>query len=160
MARNLLSSLFKFRPELDRTSSENFLTEAFSHALESDPSALQKWLSFVLQDDECELSSVEVSTRESCEFPNGDSVLYPDMIVRACLTSGERIVLYCEHKWDAPCSDLPPEGRALPFIEAVKFLTPLCPNCHRVLHSKRGGGTFNMDELKKETGGPTGKRSS
>ncbi|HEY9249528.1 MAG: hypothetical protein WC205_08000 [Opitutaceae bacterium] len=45
-------------------------------------------------------------------------------------------------------STLPKEGHAHPFAEAVKFLIPLCPNCHRVLHAKRGGGSFKLDELR------------
>jgi hypothetical protein len=57
-------------------------------------------------------------------------------------------------------STLPTEGRALTFAEAVKYLTPLCPNCHRILHAKQGGGTFTLDELKREVGVPEGKANS
>ena len=46
-------------------------------------------------------------------------------------------------------STLPSEGRALPFADAVKFLTPLCPNCHRILHAKRGGGSFTLEAIRK-----------
>lgn len=42
----------------------------------------------------------------------------------------------------------PPDGKALTFEEAVKHLTPLCPNCHRILHSKPGGGAFTLEELR------------
>lgn len=44
-------------------------------------------------------------------------------------------------------SSYPREGKALPFEEAVKQLAPLCPNCHRVLHAKAGGGSFSVAEL-------------
>jgi predicted HNH restriction endonuclease len=43
----------------------------------------------------------------------------------------------------------PADGKALPFEEAIRHLTPLCPNCHRVLHTKRGGGSFTVEELRR-----------
>jgi hypothetical protein len=57
-------------------------------------------------------------------------------------------------------STYPPDGKALIFDVAVKHLTPLCPNCHRVLHAKRGGGSFTLEEIRKSTRGavvPAGK---
>jgi len=42
----------------------------------------------------------------------------------------------------------PVEGKAMTFEEAVLYLTPLCPNCHRIIHAKKGGGGFSLDELK------------
>ncbi len=45
-------------------------------------------------------------------------------------------------------STYPSDGKALAFEEAVKRLTPLCPNCHRVLHAKADGGSFTLEELK------------
>ncbi len=46
-------------------------------------------------------------------------------------------------------STYPTDGKALTFAEAIIHLTPLCPNCHRVLHAKPGGGTFTLAELQK-----------
>lgn len=46
-------------------------------------------------------------------------------------------------------STYPTDGRALSFEEAIVHLTPLCPNCHRLVHSKRGGGCFTLDELRR-----------
>lgn len=48
-------------------------------------------------------------------------------------------------------STYPLDGKALTFEEAIKHLTPLCPNCHRVLHAKPGGGMFNLEEISKST---------
>ena len=45
-------------------------------------------------------------------------------------------------------STLPADGLALPFADAVKFLTPLCPNCHRILHAKPGGGSFTLQAIR------------
>jgi len=44
-------------------------------------------------------------------------------------------------------------GKALTFDDASKHLTPLCPNCHRVLHAKRGGGLFTLQEIRESTRG-------
>jgi len=30
---------------------------------------------------------------------------------------------------------------------AMKQMAPLCPNCHRVVHARPGGGTFSLEEL-------------
>ena len=57
-------------------------------------------------------------------------------------------------------SQYPADGRALTFEEAIQHLTPLCPNCHRILHAKKGGGAFTLKELKKETVVPEGKANS
>lgn len=45
-------------------------------------------------------------------------------------------------------SQYPAGGRALTFDEAVRHLTPLCPNCHRMSHAKPGGGIFSNNELR------------
>lgn len=45
-------------------------------------------------------------------------------------------------------SEYPNEGRSVTFDEALKELAPLCPNCHRVLHAKPGGGTFTIAQLR------------
>jgi hypothetical protein len=43
---------------------------------------------------------------------------------------------------------LPKKGREQLFAEIVKSLVPLCPNCHRMLHSKGGGGSFTLADLR------------
>lgn len=47
-----------------------------------------------------------------------------------------------------PLSDQPPEGMRLFLQDAIRGLVPLCPCCHRIAHSKLGGGGFTLDELK------------
>ncbi len=57
-------------------------------------------------------------------------------------------------------SSYPKDGKSLSFELAIKHLTPLCPNCHRVLHAKSGGGSFTLEEIIKSTRGavvPAGK---
>jgi len=44
-------------------------------------------------------------------------------------------------------SHAPSGGRRLTYEEAIQRLVPLCPTCHRLAHSKPGGGTFSLPEL-------------
>ncbi len=50
-------------------------------------------------------------------------------------------------------STYPVDGKAITFEVAIKHLTPLCPNCHRVLHAKPGGGSFTLEEIRKSARG-------
>ena len=50
---------------------------------------------------------------------------------------------------DEALHEYPDDGRALSFEEALQFLAPLCPNCHRMLHSKPSGGRYTVSELKR-----------
>lgn len=43
--------------------------------------------------------------------------------------------------------DYPKSGRELTLAQALANLIPLCPNCHRVLESKPGGGCYSVEEL-------------
>ncbi len=43
---------------------------------------------------------------------------------------------------------LPSNGLRLTMREAVQSLAPLCPCCHRISHSRIGGCSFTLDELK------------
>jgi hypothetical protein len=47
-----------------------------------------------------------------------------------------------------PLADAPSEGRLVNLAEAKLLFLPLCPNCHSIAHSKVGGGTFSLDELR------------
>jgi hypothetical protein len=42
----------------------------------------------------------------------------------------------------------PPDGVRLMLHEAVQSLAPLCPCCHRISHSRIGGRSFTLAELK------------
>lgn len=44
-------------------------------------------------------------------------------------------------------SNYPSGGKRFGFTEAIKRLCPLCPNCHRMMHRKEGGGKFSAAEL-------------
>lgn len=37
-------------------------------------------------------------------------------------------------------------------IDPVNDLVPVCPNCHTALHSKKGGGVYTVEELRKKMG--------
>ena len=37
-------------------------------------------------------------------------------------------------------------------IDPVNDLVPVCPNCHTALHSKKGGGVYTVEELKRMMG--------
>lgn len=41
------------------------------------------------------------------------------------------------------------EIRAGHVVDPVNDLVPLCPNCHMAIHSKPGGGTYTVDELRR-----------
>lgn len=47
-----------------------------------------------------------------------------------------------------PLADLPEQGVSLSMREAIESLVPLCPCCHRIAHSRIGGGSFSLKELK------------
>lgn len=51
------------------------------------------------------------------------------------------------HHIETLCS-FPAEGKKLTLQEAIENLRPLCPCCHRIAHSRIGGGTFTLAELK------------
>jgi hypothetical protein len=46
-----------------------------------------------------------------------------------------------------PLATAPAKGRRLTMEEAIHSLMPLCPNCHRIMHAKPGGGIFTLLEL-------------
>lgn len=48
-----------------------------------------------------------------------------------------------------PVSQLALKGVKWTVAEALKSLVPLCPNCHRVVHSRPNGHTYSLEELKK-----------
>jgi hypothetical protein len=49
-----------------------------------------------------------------------------------------------------PLHELSPDGVTMLLKDAISSLAPLCPNCHRCAHSRRGDRrTFTMEELRK-----------
>jgi hypothetical protein len=47
-----------------------------------------------------------------------------------------------------PLADAPAEGWRISLGEAIRSLVPLCPTCHRIAHSRLGGGEFTLEKLK------------
>lgn len=47
-----------------------------------------------------------------------------------------------------PLHRAPASGRKVTLEEAIALLVPVCPTCHRMLHSKTGGGQFEVPALK------------
>lgn len=47
-----------------------------------------------------------------------------------------------------PVSTLSAKGTKWTLKEAIAHLSPLCPNCHRIAHSKPDGGVYSIEELK------------
>ena len=47
-----------------------------------------------------------------------------------------------------PVANAPKEGRRVNLADAKKLLVPLCPNCHAISHSRVGGGSFEVGDLR------------
>jgi predicted HNH restriction endonuclease len=47
-----------------------------------------------------------------------------------------------------PISEAPDEGRIVTITDAVKLFVPVCPNCHRMIHARTGGGHFDIETLR------------
>jgi hypothetical protein len=104
---------------------------------------------------EGEKQKVGVHTRKRCEALISRAKSFfrsPDGELRCavCSWSRPRATLkgdIVEIHHVCPVSTLPTKGTEWTFTEALKELTPLCPNCHRVAHSKPGGGVYSIKEL-------------
>lgn len=46
-----------------------------------------------------------------------------------------------------PITRMPQQGVRWTFSEALRYLSPLCPNCHRVAHASPSGEQFTIDAL-------------
>ena len=51
-----------------------------------------------------------------------------------------------------PIADAPAEGRTITVKDALELLVPVCPTCHRLIHSRTGGGHFEKEQLRKILG--------
>jgi hypothetical protein len=47
-----------------------------------------------------------------------------------------------------PVSSAPPSGRRVTLEKAIGLLIPVCPTCHRMIHSRTGGGQFDIRTLR------------
>lgn len=52
------------------------------------------------------------------------------------------------HHLDPVC-EAPTSGRIVTVAEIEEFLLPVCPNCHRLVHARRGGGQFDSTTLQR-----------
>jgi predicted HNH restriction endonuclease len=106
--------------------------------------------------NEGKLNTVSVEVRQRCEALRKRAKQYyrqsdGKLLCEVCdwtkpdnRISGDIIELH--HR--RALADLPPEGTKLTMKEAIESLAPLCPTCHRIAHSRIGGGSFSADELK------------
>lgn len=46
-----------------------------------------------------------------------------------------------------PIAEAPKGGRAVSIADAESLFVPLCPNCHRMIHARTGGGEFGVEGL-------------
>lgn len=60
------------------------------------------------------------------------------------MISGEIVEL---HHLD-PISKAPDDGRTIKIEDAAQMLVPVCPNCHRMIHSRTGGEQFDPTALR------------
>jgi len=98
---NVFSSLFGWRPSENKSSSENFLTEAFVYCLRANEKLCRSWLTKILgQDVDC--SGIEITTRASYVDQENATTIYPDIDVRGTFENGKPFNLLIEVKWGAP----------------------------------------------------------
>lgn len=98
---NVFSGLFGWRPSENKSSSENFLTEAFVYCLRSNKRFCSSWLTEILgQDIDC--SGIEITTRASYVDEERATTIYPDIDIRGTFKNGETFNLMIEVKWGAP----------------------------------------------------------
>lgn len=48
-----------------------------------------------------------------------------------------------------PIAEAPEEGYTFTIADAEELLVPVCPNCHRMIHARTGGGQFDVESLRK-----------
>ena len=103
MTTNIYHSLLTYRPREDRSSKENFLTEAFAHTLRTNPAICRAWLSSVTGEPLDALRGpLDVETQGSFFAPDGKTWSIVDMVIRCGLASGGEVTVLSEHKWDSP----------------------------------------------------------
>jgi len=106
---------------------------------------------------EGKLNTVEVEVRSRCEalrnrarqyYRGSDGKLHCEVCGWSKpdngMISGEIVELHHTRQ----LAKLPADGVRITLAEALQSLAPLCPCCHRILHSRTGGGAFTLDKLK------------
>lgn len=98
--RNLLLNLFAWRPRQNITPAENFLTEAFAHALRQNREFRSNWLGEILGQS-VDDGSLIIETRASYPDVETGTTIFPDIEIRGDLTQGAPFILLIEVKWGA-----------------------------------------------------------
>ncbi|MBI4700961.1 MAG: hypothetical protein HY744_07340 [Deltaproteobacteria bacterium] len=104
MNRNIFRSLFTYRSREGRSPKENYLTEAFAHALQESPDDCRAWLAQVLGLPVGSIGKqIHVETQVSLASDDGAARAVIDMVIHA-QAGGAQATVLCEHKWDSPTS--------------------------------------------------------
>lgn len=102
MSRNLLNSLFSYRPREGINPRENYLTEAFAYVLESSPDVCRAFVAAVIPTDIDAASFTDFTIEPQSSFlaEEGDpGASRPDMLVTCNRAGKDPYVVYSEHKW-------------------------------------------------------------
>jgi hypothetical protein len=103
VSHNIFDALLSYRPRADRTSKENFLTEAFAHTLRSNPEICCAWLSELSgKPRDAFRGPFEVKTQAHSVAPGGKFRAVLDMTVKCNLAAGGEMKVLFEHKWESP----------------------------------------------------------
>ncbi len=100
--KNLFSRLFTYKPRANFTHSENFLTEAIAHALESDASIQSEAVLCLTGGLVRDASISEVITQSQLADEKSGKRWIPDVIVRGATRKSGQFEIWVENKWDAP----------------------------------------------------------
>jgi hypothetical protein len=101
---NVFNRLFSYRPKEDRSSYENYLTEAFAFTLKSCPAATASLVAYALETTvgDIQLDALEPTTQQAIRVEDGSERPRPDLTVAGRTNDGKRFKVWCEHKWDSP----------------------------------------------------------
>jgi hypothetical protein len=100
-SNNVFEALFEFRPQENRTSEENFLTEALIYTLRSCKPAALAWLSLMTGEEIKARGMLLFETRASHDDPDQHGTIYPDVSVSGIDTNDRKFRVLVEHKWNA-----------------------------------------------------------
>lgn len=101
-APNLFHALLSYRPREDRSSKENFLTEAFAYTLRTNTEVCRAWVrSLTGEPPEAFHGPIEVDTQVTLRVPDAKTWSIADMVIRCGLADSSELTLLFEHKWDS-----------------------------------------------------------
>lgn len=129
----------------------------FEPELESSAPAFEtRDLDALTEIEEGRVQRVQASRRSRCQKLLGEACEYFRSLssdgrlrCRSCLwiaplpTKGEIVQIHHVKQLQS----YPREGCRLTLKRALENLAPLCPNCHRVLESRPGGGCYDLEDI-------------